>query len=97
MDYWFMESASESFDGADLSTAYYNFRDMADADPDPVTGKNRRISATYRVDDLEPVSVLPAPDNYQAPVSLRARNLGTISHYVRGAGYGPADAQVAHR
>lgn len=97
MDYWFMQTASESFDGADLSTSYYNERDMADADPDPVTGKNRRISATYRIDDLEPVSVLPAPDNYQAPVSLRARNLGTISHYVPGAAYGPTNAQVAHR
>jgi hypothetical protein len=99
MDYWFMQSASESFDGADLSTVYYNMREMADADPDPVTGKNRRISATYRLDNLEPVSVLPAPDDYRAPVSLRSHNLQTISRYVRGGGYGTADTQgqVANR
>jgi hypothetical protein len=97
MDYWFLQTALESDDGADLSTVYYNLRDMADADPDPVTHRNRRISATYRLDDLEPVSVLPAPDNYQAPVDLRARNLQAISRYVRGAGYGSADAQIARR
>lgn len=99
MDYWFMQSASESFDGADLSTVYYNLREMADADPDPVSGKNRRISATYRLDNLEPVSVLPMPHDYKAPVNLRARNLGAVSRYVRGAGYGSTETsgQVANR
>ena len=93
MDYWFMESASESFDGADLSSVYYNMREMADADPDPVTGQNRRISATYRIDNLEPVSVLPAPNDYQAPVSLRSRNLQAVSRYLRGGGYGSGDTR----
>jgi hypothetical protein len=95
MDYWFMQAASESFDGADLSTVYYNLRAMADADPDPVTGKNRRISATYRLDDLELVSVLPAPVDYRPPANLRLQNLEVISRYVRGAGYGPVYPQVA--
>jgi hypothetical protein len=70
---------------------------MADADPDPVTHQNRRISATYRLDNLEPVSVLPAPNDYRAPAGLRARNLSTISRYVGGAGYGPAPTQVVKR
>jgi hypothetical protein len=94
VDYWFMQTGSEAFDGADLSTAYWNMKELADADPDPVTGQNRRISATYRLDDLMPVVVLPAPDNYRAPVNLRAKNLKTVNQYVKGGGYGSADTQV---
>lgn len=97
MDYWFMQSASESFGGADISTLYYNLRALADADPDPQTGRNRRISATYRLDNLEPVSALPAADGYQAPVSLRSQNLQAVTRYVRGGGYGPDDTRVAAR
>jgi hypothetical protein len=89
-----METGSESFDGADLSTAYWNMMQLADADPDPVPGQNRRISATYRLDDLMPVVALPAPNNYRAPVNLRTRNLKTVNQYVKGGGYGSAETQV---
>jgi hypothetical protein len=97
MDYWSMEAASESFDGADLSTVYYDLRALADADPDPVTGMNRRISATYRLDDLEPVSAVAVPYKYRPPVNLRSQNLGLISRYVPGVS-GAGDApRIAER
>jgi hypothetical protein len=98
MDYWAMEAASESFDGADLSSVYYDMKALADADPDPMTGQNRRISATWAIDDLEPVSAVPAPDNYHAPANLRSQNLGAILRYVPGVAAGAgAEARVAQR
>lgn len=99
MDYWSMEAASESFDGVDLSSAYYEMMALADADPDPVTGKNRRLSATWALDDLEPVSAVPAPNDYHAPADLRSRNLGVISRLVPSvnAGQGSSASQVAQR
>lgn len=40
---------TESNQGLDMPTFYYQLERYADADPDPVTGKNRRISAAYRL------------------------------------------------
>lgn len=34
----------------DEAGTYYAFRRLADADPDPVTGENRRISSTFRIE-----------------------------------------------
>jgi hypothetical protein len=86
MDYWFQEAVAESFFGVDISAMYYYCEALAETDPDPVTGKNRRISATYRLDDVMPVYVLPAPDNYRAPVNLRAQNRQLIARYQQGWG-----------
>jgi hypothetical protein len=98
MDYWAMEAASESFDGADLSTVYYDMKALADADPDPVTGQNRRISATWVLDDVEPVSAVPVPYGYRPPANLRPQNLGAISPHVPGIGSGAAETpRVAER
>lgn len=40
---------TETNQGIDLPTFYYQLERYADGDPDPKTGKNRRISAAYRV------------------------------------------------
>ena len=40
---------TEMNQGIDLPSFYYALRRYADADPDPVTGKNRRISVAYRL------------------------------------------------
>ena len=97
MDYWFQESAAEEFSGVDVSTMYYNCLEMADADPDPVTGKNRRVSATFRLDDIEPVYAIAQPLNYRPPANLRSQNLEVISRYLRGGGYGPTYPRTADR
>jgi hypothetical protein len=40
---------------------YYLMKQLADGDPDPVTGKNRGISATYRIETV-PAYVIPAAE-----------------------------------
>ncbi len=40
---------TETNQGLDMPSFYYQLERYADADPDPETGKNRRISATYRL------------------------------------------------
>jgi hypothetical protein len=40
---------TETLQGIDLPSFYYALERHADADPDPVTGKNRRISVAYRL------------------------------------------------
>lgn len=40
---------TETNQGLDLPSFYYALERYADADPDPVTGKNRRISTAYRL------------------------------------------------
>jgi hypothetical protein len=51
---------TETNQGIDLPTFYYQLERYADGDPDPKTGKNRRISASYRLRAV-PAFVL-APD-----------------------------------
>jgi hypothetical protein len=51
---------TEGNQGIDLPTFYYQLERYADGDPDPATGKNRRISAAYRLRAV-PAFVL-APD-----------------------------------
>jgi hypothetical protein len=65
LDYWFMAAFDESNVGMDLSTLYWNLSEFAEAKPDPVTGKNTAISATFRIDAVE-AFVAPAPA-YVAP------------------------------
>jgi hypothetical protein len=43
----------------DLPGIYYALHKVADADPDPATGKNRRISSAYRI-EATPAFLLPA-------------------------------------
>ncbi len=43
----------------DEAGTFYAFRHLADDDPDPVTGENRRISATFRI-EATPVFVMTA-------------------------------------
>lgn len=49
---------TEQSRGLDAIGLYYELERMADADPDPATGKNRRISSTWWM-ELVPVFVLP--------------------------------------
>jgi len=56
---------TEMLQGIDLPSFYYALERHADADPDPVTGKNRRISLAYRVRAV-PAFVL-TPD-YSGPL-----------------------------
>jgi hypothetical protein len=43
----------------DEAGTYYAFKRLADADPDPASGENRRISATFRIEAI-PVFVMSA-------------------------------------
>jgi len=40
---------TETLQGIDMPSFYYQLERYADADPDPVTGKNRQISTAYRI------------------------------------------------
>lgn len=46
---------------------YYAFRRLADADPDPQTGENRRISATFRVEATPAFVMTPDGKHVGAP------------------------------
>jgi hypothetical protein len=46
--------------GADAIGMYWALEKMADADPDPVTGKNRLISTTWRMEAVP--AFLSTPD-----------------------------------
>jgi hypothetical protein len=58
---------TESNQGLDMPTFYYQLERYADADPDPVTGKNRRISAAYR---LRAVPAFVLTPDYGKPVTV---------------------------
>lgn len=52
LDFYFMHAAlggSNEQSGNDIPGIYYALKRLADADPDPSTGGNRRISAAYRM------------------------------------------------
>ena len=49
---------AESNLGVDMPSMYKALRDYADADPDPITGKNTSISVAYRVEAV-PAFILP--------------------------------------
>ena len=51
MDFWFLLSAAGEFmHYIDVTGTYYNVKKLADAHPDPDTGENASISATFRVE-----------------------------------------------
>jgi hypothetical protein len=50
---------AETFRGMDIVGLYHAFRRTADADPDPVTGQNTRLSSAWRI-ELVPAFVIPA-------------------------------------
>jgi hypothetical protein len=52
-------AANESASTGDMPGIYYLFRKFADADPDPITGQNASISATYYMQAV-PAFVVPA-------------------------------------
>ncbi len=59
-DFWFMNaSGGEQFSAVDVVALYYNLKKLADAKPDPRTGENTSISATYRVDAAPAFLVRP--------------------------------------
>ncbi|HET9159349.1 MAG TPA: hypothetical protein VFN88_01945, partial [Caulobacteraceae bacterium] len=58
---------TESNQGLDMPTFYYQLERYADADPDPATGKNRRISAAYR---LRAVPAFVLTPDYAKPVTV---------------------------
>jgi hypothetical protein len=57
----------EEFQGIDVPGFYYALKHLADADPDPVTGQNRRISVTWQFTAV-PAFVAPAQGTAPAPV-----------------------------
>ncbi len=57
---------SESMVGVDMVTMYKALRDHADADPDPVTGRNKSISVAYHVEGARAFAV---PADGQASAS----------------------------
>jgi hypothetical protein len=57
----------EEFQGIDVPGFYYALRHLADADPDPKTGANRRISVAWQFTAV-PAFVVPAQNN--APPTL---------------------------
>jgi hypothetical protein len=72
---------TESNQGIDLPSFYYQLERFADADPDPVTGKNRRISTAYRIravpafvltPDYKQVVTVPRVFDTDAPAQLAA-------------------------
>jgi len=48
---------SESMVGVDMVTMYKSLREHADADPDPVTGRNKSISVGYRIEGVRAFAV----------------------------------------
>ena len=51
LDFYFVyASHGRDCDTPDIPGLYYALRRLADADPDPATGQNRSISATYRLE-----------------------------------------------
>lgn len=70
IDWWAIAAEyRESEQGLDLSTLYWNLQALADANPDPKTGRNTAISVTYRIDAVSAYAV-PAP-TYVPPRELR--------------------------
>ncbi len=62
----------EEFQGIDVPGFYYALKHLADADPDPKTGQNRRISVAWQFTAV-PAFVAPA-QNIAAPPVLSADN-----------------------
>ncbi len=58
---------AETFRGLDIVGLYYALQRLADADPDPVTKKNKRLSSTWHV-EIVPAFLIPAdrPGDTQA-------------------------------
>lgn len=52
MDFWYMNNAGGEQANLDTSALYYMLGRMSDARPDPVTGENTAISATYRLESV---------------------------------------------
>jgi hypothetical protein len=73
IDWWAMVAEyRENQQGLDLSTLWWNLQALADANPDPHTGKNTAISVTYRIDAVSAYAVPAAP--YVPPRQLRPRD-----------------------
>jgi hypothetical protein len=60
---------TETLQGIDLPSFYYEIQRYADADPDPVTGKNRKISVAYR---LRAVPAFVLTPDYKTVVEVAA-------------------------
>ena len=58
--------ASENAVGVDFVGIFHILRRLADAEPDPKTGQNQRISAAYRVLAVPAIAVPPAETNKTA-------------------------------
>ncbi len=63
----------EEFQGIDVPGFYYALRHLADADPDPRTGENRRISVAWQFTAV-PAFVVPAQNT--APPSVLSADSG---------------------
>jgi hypothetical protein len=77
-----MGHSGENFEetGMDIPGFYYALRHLADADPDPKTGQNQRLSVAWQFEAV-PAFVLPAPSpgyastTSSAPVALSETKL----------------------
>lgn len=74
--YWLIASHGSSSEESSLDVpgAYYALRKHADADPDPATGQNTRISSTFRIEAV-PAHVLPP----QAPYAQGAQKVSSLA------------------
>lgn len=50
--YWHNTAMSNEANSADVAALYHNLKQLADAEPDPETGENRAISATFRIESV---------------------------------------------
>jgi hypothetical protein len=76
---------TETLQGIDMPSFYYALERHADGDPDPVTGKNRKISTAYRIravpafvltPDYKQVVEIPRVFDDAAPVKLAQGGAG---------------------
>lgn len=76
---------TETLQGIDMPSFYYALERHADGDPDPVTGKNRRISTAYRIravpayvltPDYSKVVETPSVFDQEPPVKLAQNGVG---------------------
>lgn len=75
--YWLVASHGSSSEEASLDVpgAYYALRKHADAEPDPVTGQNTHISATFRLEGV-PARILPPEE---VPYAAREQEVSRLT------------------
>ncbi|HTT05626.1 MAG TPA: hypothetical protein VMF64_10080, partial [Steroidobacteraceae bacterium] len=84
----------ENMQGIDVPGLYWALRRLADADPDPVTGQNRRISVAWQFTAV-PAFVLPAASPVSSPVPAAAQAGALASGHGLAGPTASGSAQIA--